>query len=134
MEGLQAGDGAQPEWCKRKRETTGLALGTAGVAEDFCDPSNPINCRRVGDGSQGGAGTAESSCGIPALHKPKGSRHPASSPGREPQPDQARHDRKKMSNSRDTPHLERTPFLVTTFFYCRNTLNCEIELRGSYCS
>lgn len=92
MEGLQAGDGAQPEWCKRKRETTGLALGTAGVAEDFCDPSNPINCRRVGDGSQGGAGTAESSCGIPALHKAKGI--PASSfiarPGTPAGPSQAR--------------------------------------------
>lgn len=111
MEGLQAGDGAQPEWCKRKRETTGLALGTAGVAEDFCDPINPINRRQVGDSSQGGAGTAESSCGTPALHKAKGILASSFIAQREPQPDQARHDRKKMSNSRDMPHLEITPFL-----------------------
>lgn len=42
MEGHQAGDGAQPELCKRKREITGVGLGTAGVAEDFATQVTPL--------------------------------------------------------------------------------------------
>lgn len=39
LEGLQAGDGVQPQWCKREQETT-------GVAEGFVTPVAPT-CRLV---------------------------------------------------------------------------------------
>ena len=54
MEGLQAGDGGQPGWCKRKREIP-------GVAEDFATQVTPLPADGWVTAPWEGVGTTESS-------------------------------------------------------------------------